>query len=314
MYAAGENFNAMEDAQGIRDAMKGVGTCESTLINIICFRSNEQRQQIAKEYKILFGKDLISGIKSETSANFQRVLVALMTPKLTYYVEQLKKATKGLSTDEDALIEILCGMPPEGIKIINREYKRMYKTTLEEDIVSDTSGHFQRVLVSICTGGRDSSTVTDAAVARDDARVLFEAGEKKWGTDEEKFNSVMCKRSFEHIKLLNEEYRKLSGHSLAKAIESEFSGDIKEALLAILQCAINKHEYFASRLQKAMKGLGTNDSQLIRILVARSEIDLNEICNAFEYKYQKSLKSWIMGDTSGDYQKALLALIGEVAD
>lgn len=85
----------------------------------------------------------------------------------------------------------------------------------------------------------------------------------------------------------------MTGHSLDEAIEKEFSGNIRDGLKAILQCSIDKTEFFASRLYKSMKGLGTNDSQLIRLIVSRSEIDLKDIKLAFERLYGKSLRSWI---------------------
>ena len=37
-------------------------------------------------------------------------------------------------------------------------------------------------------------------------------------------------------------------------------------------CARNPAEYFADRLWKSMKGAGTNDALLIRIIVSRSEV------------------------------------------
>ena len=42
-----------------------------------------------------------------------------------------------------------------------------------------------------------------------------------------------------------------------------------------------------------MAGLGTTDSQLIRVIVTRCEIDLNDIKDVFEEKFGKSLRSWI---------------------
>ncbi|XP_055712591.1 annexin B11 isoform X2 [Phlebotomus papatasi] len=308
---AAPNFDPLADAKILRKAMKGFGTDEDALINVICRRTNEQRQMIARDYKTNFGKDLIEDIKSETTGNFENLLVALMTPIVDFYAMELHEAMSGMGTDEDVLIEVLGSMSNYEIHTIKYAYEKIYGQSLENRLMSETSGNFKRLLVSLSVGGRDESGVVDSAAAQNDARELLKAGELRIGTDESTFNMVLCQRNYPQLRLVCEEYQKMTGHGLDKAIRKEFSGDVMEGLLAIVAVVCNKTEYFASLLKKSMAGIGTNDRQLIRLVVTRCEIDLADIKATFERLYGKSLKSWIKGDTSGHYKHALYALIGE---
>lgn len=49
---------------------------------------------------------------------------------------------------------------------------------------------------------------------------------------------------------------------------------LKRLSLAV-QCALNRPAFFAERLHYSMKGAGTDDSTLVRIVVTRSEVRLS---------------------------------------
>ena len=118
------NFDAQADSAACRKAMKGFGTDEDGLINVICRRTNAERQQIAKVFKTNFGKDLVDDIKSETRGNFENLLVACMTPTIDFYCKELNDAVSGFGTDEDILIETLCTLSNNEINIIKENYQR----------------------------------------------------------------------------------------------------------------------------------------------------------------------------------------------
>ncbi len=47
---------------------------------------------------------------------------------------------------------------------------------MEKDLKGDTSGHFMRLLVSICTGSRSEDPYVNQALATEDAQKLLNAG------------------------------------------------------------------------------------------------------------------------------------------
>lgn len=116
-------FNAAEDGDALRAAMKGFGTDEQTIIDILTARSNEQRQEIARYFTNSLERDIIADLKSELGGKFEDVIIGLMTPPEQYLCKQLHKAMNGLGTDESALIEILCTKNNEEIKRLVAVYE-----------------------------------------------------------------------------------------------------------------------------------------------------------------------------------------------
>ena len=87
---------------------------------------------------------------------------------------------KELGTDEDSLIEIICSRTNQELREINRVYKTTYKTDLEKDVFSNTSGDFCRLVVALAKGRRaEDGSAIDYEMIDQDARDLYGAGVKR---------------------------------------------------------------------------------------------------------------------------------------
>jgi annexin A7/11 len=173
----------------------------------------------------------------------------------------------------------------------------------------DTGGDFERILVSLCNAGRSDSKDIKEDLAKKEAEALYQAGEKKMGTNEEIFNRIFCTTSYPQLRAVFAEYKKIAKKDIVKTIESERSGDAQACYKAVALVTKYRPAYFAKLLYKSMKGTGTNESQLNRVMIARSEIDMEQIEKAFHAMYDKKLVDFIKGDTSGDYENLLVALL-----
>jgi annexin A7/11 len=296
------------DAEAIRNAMKGFGTDEEALIKIVANRTNAQRQKIKEEYKTAYGRDLISDLKSELRGKLEDAMVALFTEPIEYDCDSLKNAMKGAGTDEDSIIEIITSRPNWMLKKIKDKYKEKYKKDLESAIKGEVHGDLERLLVSILQCKRSENNNPNQSQCQKEAQELFDAGEKKWGTDSAVFNKIFTGCSPAEITCIAREYHKIAGHTILDAIDKEFSGNTKKALRSIVYATISPSEYFATRVKDAIKGFGTNDHLLIRVLVTRDEIDMPQIKQYYKQLYGNDMVEDIKKDIGGDYRKLMVEL------
>lgn len=302
--------DAAADASAIDKAIKAKGVDEATITDVLTKRNNAQRQAIKAAYQSSTGKPLEEALKKALSGNYETVVLALLKTPAEFDAQELKHATKGLGTDEDTLIEILVSRNNKEIRDINRVYKELFKNDLSKDIASDTSGDFQKALLALAKGDRSEDTRINAELVDNDARALYDAGERKKGTDVSVFINILTTRSYPHLQKVFQKYTTYSKHDVNKALDLELKGDIESCLTAIVKCATSRAAFFAEKLYLSMKGSGTRDKDLIRLMVTRSEVDMNEIKAHYKRLYGKSLHQAILDDTKGDYETILLALCG----
>ena len=300
------------DCQILHAAMRGLGTDENAIINVICSRNTLQRAQIRKRYIALYGKDLIKKLKDELSGNFEDTVVGLFMTPPEYDAYCLYKAMKGIGTNEGVLIEIIGTRNNQEIQMIKAEFQRNYGKPLEKWVYDETSGHLRKLLISLLQANRSMNIVPNHVMCQNDAQALYVAGEGRWGTDESTFIRIFTQRSAAEIDLISRCYQQLRGKSLHHAVEKEFSGDTRKLLHTILEGLQDLPAYYAKRLRDAVEGIGTNDSRLVRVIVSRCEVALPLIKQAYGRLYGRDLVHDVRSDTSGDYKKILTYLLTRV--
>lgn len=104
-------------------------------------------------------------------------------------------------------------------------------------------------------------------------------------------------------------YESLSGTDILDTIDAEAAGTLKDCYITLVRCAKNPQLYFARRLNAAMKGLGTDEDTLIRIIVGRSELDLETVKDMYLEKYDVTLKDALDSECGGDFKRLLIEIL-----
>lgn len=305
------DFDPDKDAARIETAIKTKGVDEHTIIGVLTKRTYAQRREIAFAYERKAKKDMISALKGALSGSLETVILGLMKSTTQYDASALKGSMKGLGTDEETLIEILCSRSSDEMAEIKKVYAEMFKKSLESDVDGDTSGNFCKLLLALVQTKRDEpSSVVDYEKIDQDARALFEAGVKIKGTDVPTWISIMSQRSVPHLQRVFQKYKSYSPYDMQESITKEVKGDLQKSFLVLVQCFENKQLYFAKRLNEAMKSKGAKEKLVTRIIVSRCEVDLKKICSEYKAFFGQTLQKTILEHTKGDYQNALLSLCG----
>jgi len=130
----GENDGSIIDeaCDAIHKAVKGWGTDEAGLIEVLGSKSAEDRTRIYRRYETLYEKDLERVLKSEQGGNFGTALRLLSLPPNEMEATLLMKSMKGIGTREGHLYPILCGRSNSDIKALKDAYLKRFNRDLGE--------------------------------------------------------------------------------------------------------------------------------------------------------------------------------------
>ena len=292
--------------------MKGFGTDESAIIRTLARLDPLQVALLRDTYQRRHGRNLESDIASETSSYFKEGLLAIVRGPLAQDVFNLNKAIAGAGTNESVLNDVLIARSNADIHAIKAAYHQKYKRSLESDVRGDLSLKTERLFAMILSATRqeDAAPVLPQQVSQD-VSDLHAATEAKLGCDQIAVCAILSNRSDGHIRAIVHAYEAKYRLSLERVIEKEFSGHMQDALLMMIRAATDRAMRDARLIEETMAGMGTKDDLLVNrvVRVHWNRAHTEQVKGAYRVKYKRELRDRIKGDTKGDLERLLLAMI-----
>ena len=276
---------------------------ENTITEITMNHSNAERVKLRSDYKAKFNRELLDDLKKYTSSDLSTLLISIYRDPVEYDAELLYRAMKGIGTEDDIVIEVISFRSFERLSQIKQKFQELYGNDLIKEIESETSGEYRTALKNLLETERSKNQNPDLDNCKKIAEELNNANESV-------FVKYFTSLSTEELILVGKEYHKAYKKNLVQLVESKTSGDLQKLLKNIMYGLISPSEYFARQIATAVKGVGTKDTQLIRSVVSRADEDMKLIKRYYKKLFQKEMAEEVKADTSGNYQKILLFLIG----
>lgn len=240
--------------------MKGFGSNEQALINILTKPDPLQMALIRHTYADRIGRNLEKDLKSELSGNLEDVLLSLARGPLEQDVACVRDALSGIGTDEKVVTDVLVGRSNADLRAIKYAYVGKYQKSLVEDIKSDLSGKTEKFFVMLLNATRpEPGTYFDAQSVDADVREIHQATQARKGTDEIGVTAVFMNASDAKLVAIAKAFETKYHTSLEKVIKDEFSGHLEDALLSMLSKAKDPVGHDAEKILECLPVNGKTD-------------------------------------------------------
>ncbi|KAL3315781.1 hypothetical protein Ciccas_005589 [Cichlidogyrus casuarinus] len=320
-----QNFNVNQDAEDIHTAMSHKNEADR-IINILGHRTASMRLSIRKAYAEKFHEDLLTAVyNSKYSSEFVDLLISLLIGPIGMLARELRK-----KLDKESVDEILCTANGWELREIQASYEALTSTeefrkdtknsTLESAINGKIKDGLHRdYLLKLLRGSRDEVNLEDIRVqletrgntdaliniaqVNQDVEKLRTAGKPQ----EEVFVEIISKRSNLHLKKMYDVFAKPAKLKSCDFLLRWCYHD--DNLFDLVMAAVDQKLLLVAQLYNAMKGFGTKEQILNRIICLRSEHDMALLKVLFEERIGKDLGDEVYSETSGDYRTLLMVLL-----
>lgn len=293
-------YDSEKDVNDLNEALKEKGT-EEKIVEIICNRKNSERQEIIEKFRSAYGKELVDELKSKLSGGLKELILGLMMTSVDYDVEQLYLSMKGAGTDEDLLSEIVATRTSAQLAKIVERYPTLKGESLSEAISGDTSKEYKNLLLAMISGKRSENPYPNTKKMLNVIKELKEGKDGKIAKDN--FVKYFANCSYGEICTICRLFERTYNVNMVDFINKELNGDFRDLLIIILKYISDSGKFFAEKINKFEK------KDVMRILISRSEVDMDDIRDAYKDLYKKELVEDIKEKYSDKaFQTALIIL------
>ena len=291
-------FNAMLDVEEIQKAIKDNETTK--IVELICKRTNSERQKLKEIYYSTWGTELEKELESKLSDKIKDLIIGLLMTPEDFDANEIYQSIKGLGTDELRLSEIIATRPSRHLYQVKERYPILYKNTLDDDIKGDTSKCYQKILIALIQGKRSDNPYPNSQKMKEIVEKL-NSGEKG-KISEDSLVQYFGTCSYGEICTICRLYEKTYKEAILDAIKNSVDGDAYDFFKMFLQYISDSGSFFAEKIHNF------KEKDLIRIFISRSEVDMDEIRDAYKEMYKTDLIDDIKEKTEGDFQLGLTIL------
>ncbi|PWA67005.1 annexin-like protein RJ4 [Artemisia annua] len=304
-----EDASPSADAELLNKACHGWGTDEKAVISILGHRNATQRKLIRQAYQEIYQEDLVKRLEHELSGHFEKAVYRWNLDPADRDAVLANVALRNGNRDHKVIIELAFTLSPEELFAVKCAYQCRYKRSLEEDIASHTSGELRKLLVGLVSIHRYQGNEVNLKLANSESNILRSAIEEKAFNHEEILRIITTRSKLQLMATLNH-YKDEHGCNITKHLKDDRADEYTETLRTTIRCMINPIKYFEKVIRNAIKKSGTNEDALTRVIVTRAEKDLKEIMEQYYKRNSVPLDQAVAKETSGDYKRFLLTLLG----
>lgn len=228
------------DVHEVNRSIKGLGTKESVLNDVLIGRSNADMRAIKQAYQETFRKSLESEVKGDLSMKTEQLFGLIMaatraeesTPidpnQVDRDTQELHRAMDArIGTDQITVCSILSQRSDGQIRAINHHWKQKYHSDMEKVIDAEFSGHMEDALLLMLRRATDrvmsDATQLEEAMAgmgTKDNLLVARIVRVHWNRQ----HLDQVKRAYQH------KYKK----DLVQRVKGEISGDYENLMVACL--------------------------------------------------------------------------------